>query len=141
MSVEDVDVAQLLRVSLGTATEMLVEADGFAPFGLGVGTDGRVELVSVELEPGMEAEGLIEETEERLRRLGEAGLIRGAAVVTDVWLTDRLTGRRGSAIRIHLEHAGGRVVTCLVPYTPSPFAEEPDFGEAMYEEGDPVIFG
>jgi hypothetical protein len=108
------DLDGLLNVVLPFAQKMLEEHGEFYPFAAAITTDGQLELVAGDPDPGIEhpaARDIVVTCFDAL--VSRRDQIRAAAVVTNVRLHD--TG--GDAIAIHTEHVEGQVISARLPYS------------------------
>jgi hypothetical protein len=129
----------LLDALLGFAKTMLVARGAFYPFAAVTTVDGRVQMVTAEIdEPSPEPGAVVAALEDRLRRDAAAGGIRGAGVCVDVRL-EPAGAPASDAIRIEVEHAGAEPVRVFLPYV----VEAPGrvvFGEIVAEPGRASVF-
>jgi hypothetical protein len=132
------DMDTLLAESLRAATYFLTRNAEFFPFAVTLGADGRVRHVqeyTAEEQP--DAEALIGLAQEALRELAAEGKVRAVALVSDVRIRRPEAGEQ-DAIRVQLEHARDRPVTCFLPYRLEGGAVVR--GELFAEGGSAVVF-
>ena len=107
------DMDTLLAESIRSATYLLRRNAVFLPFAVALGSDGRVQHVqgAPDEEPP-EDEGLLALAQQALRELAAEGKVRAVALVSDVRIRRPGAGEQ-DAIRVQLEHARDRPVTCF----------------------------
>lgn len=129
----------LLDALVGFAKRMLVARSAFYPFGAQVTVDGRVRMVTADIdEASPETGAVVAALDDRLRGDAAAGEIRGAGLCVDVRL-EPADGRATDAIRVDVEHAGADPVRVFLPYV----VEAPGrvvFGELVAEPGRAHVF-
>jgi hypothetical protein len=126
----------LLDALVEFARKMLVARGAFYPFGAEVAADGRVQMVTADLDEAQPAPtAVLAALLERLADDAAAGEIRAAGTCIDV----RLETAPSDAIRVDVEHADGGPVRVFLPYV----VEAPGrvvFGELLAEPGRPIVF-
>jgi hypothetical protein len=126
----------LLDALVGFAKTMLVARGAFYPVGAEVAADGRVQMVTADLDDAEPPPGaVLGALHERLRGDAAAGEIRAAGTCVDV----RLEDAPSDAVRVDLEHAEAAPVRVFLPYV----VEAPGrvvFGELLAEPGHAVVF-
>jgi hypothetical protein len=129
----------LLDALVGFAKKMLVARGAFYPFGAEVASDGRVQMVTAELDDAQPSpEDVVSALHGRLRRDADAGEARAAGTCVDVRLEPR-DRPPSDAIRVDVEHADADPVRVFLPYV----VELPGrvvFGELVAEPGRRNVF-
>jgi hypothetical protein len=133
------EMDELLDALVGFAKKMLVARSAFYPFAAEVTTDGRVQMVTADLDDAVPApDEVIRVLVERLRREAGTGEIRAAGICVDVRLEpDDLPP--SDAIRVDVEHVDEDPVRVFLPYV----VELPGrvvFGELVAEPGHSRVF-
>jgi hypothetical protein len=132
------DMDTLLAESIRAATYFLGKNAEFFPFAVALGADGQVRhLQEYTAEEQPDSEALIVLAQEALRGLAAEGKVRAVALVSDVRIRRAEAGEQ-DAIRVQLEHARGRPVTCYLPYRLEGGAIVR--GELFAESGAGVVF-
>jgi hypothetical protein len=133
------DMDTLLAEGIRAATHFLGKGTTFFPFAVALTTDGEVHHIpgyTGEEQP--DAEELIADAEQALRELAAAGKVRATALVSDVRIRRPETAEPADAIRVQLEHARGRPVTCYLPYALA--GGKVVRGELFAESGAAAVF-
>jgi hypothetical protein len=111
------DMGTLLAEGIRAATHFLGKSATFFPFAVALTTEGQIHhLPGHTGEEQPDAAELIAGAEQALRQLAAAGTVRATALVSDVRIRRAEAAEPADAIRVQLEHARRRPVTCYLPY-------------------------
>lgn len=134
----------LLTEAIRVAIHFLEKRGRFFPFAVGMDGDGRIQhFMAFAGDEQSETDPQIEQTIQAVRVSADRGEIRGAAIVSDVFIRSAPGVDPSDAIRIQIEHLGGSPVTCYLPYQwqlePETATVQP--GTLFAEVGIAVLFG
>jgi len=130
----------LLDALVGFARKMLVQRSAFYPFAAEVTSDGRVQMVTADLDAAEPpSEVVLAALHERLRGDASRGEVRAAGTCADVRIEADDGDGSSDAIRVEIEHRDADPVRVFLPYV----VEAPGrvvFGELRAEPGPHVHF-
>lgn len=128
------DRERLVDAMLVNSTDQIKKHGSFVPFGAAITVSGDLELSMSDGGSDEMEQGLIEGMAGRAR----SGEIRGAAVCTDVWMTEPESGQRQDAIRFVVEQVGEDPVECYLPYRRGRLGRT-SFGELIETGGESQV--
>lgn len=127
----------LLDALVGFARKMLVARSAFHPFGASIASDGRLQMVTADLDDARPTpDTVLAALHARLAGDAAAGRIRAGGTCVDV----RLEDGSSDAIRVDIDHAAEEPVRVFLAYA----VEAPGrvvFGELLAEPGPPFLYG
>lgn len=130
------DLDDLLNVVLGFAQQQLSAHGEFYPYAAAIRADGEAEMIAAQPDPNNEHPRSADVAAACLGALTDRRhRIRAAAIVTDVRVRDG-----GDAISVDLEHAEGRALTVLLPYTKMRLSKKIEFGQLRAQAGQRQIW-
>lgn len=137
MSRQDLDL--VLNEGLTTAAKFIEKSGEFYPFGVVKTQSGEIRHIQVLVEESRPASSIVSEMlRTSLSQGGRAGKYETVAIVSNVEITDRETGRKTDAICVEIDDKNSEPILCYVPYEMED--EIPNLGDIRATSGTKIAF-